>query len=430
VYSMEFRRRALALLEDGLSAMAVSRLLGVDRNGLASWANDAGMELRKGRHGGLVGRDGEEVAVDIEDGEWLVGGRLTEAARGFIAARRRDKWSCRRIADEIGVVASTISREIKQGTVDATRGYRPRYAHQVSIANQGRPKTRRLADNLRLRAVVVEELNLKFSPEQIAAWLKRSYPDREDMWVSHETIYQALYVQGKGSLRHELTVEKALRTGRTSRRPRSKLPARGNRSWIGPQAHISTRPAEAADRAVPGHWEGDLIIGAGLKSALITLVERASRFTLIRRLPLTHDADTVTRALIEMVQDLPAQLRRTLTWDQGSEMADHADFTIATGCQVFFCDPHSPWQRGTNENTNGLIRDFHPKGTDFTQIPDEEITRTAQLLNIRPRKTLAWDTPAERLQALLEPPRRVRRLRSLGRMESCQGTGHGGIRRS
>jgi IS30 family transposase len=360
------------------------------------------MKLQKGRHGGLVEVDCDEHAEAVGADELVVGGHLTEAARGFIAARLADKWSHRQIADAIGVVGSTVSREVQHGTKDATRGYRPRYAQQISIANRTRPKKPKLDDNPRLRAAVRELLDLKFSPEQIAARLKRDYPERQDMWVSHETIYQALYVQGKGSLRHELTVEKALRSGQTGRRPRSRLPARGNRTWIGPQAHISARPAETADRAVPGHWEGDLVIGAGQKSALITLVERASRFTMIHRLPLTHDADTVAQALIKMVQDLPTQLRRTLTWDQGSEMADHAEFTIATGCQVFFCDPHSPWQRGTNENTNGLIRDFYAKGTDFTQISDEHTARTAQLLNIRPRKTLAWDTPAERLQALLD----------------------------
>jgi transposase, IS30 family len=403
VYSMGFRRRALALLVDGLSAMAVARVLGLDRNQLARWANDAGMELCRGRRGGVCvdGPEPGDVVVDqvLAGGQLLEGGHLTEAARGVIAVLWAQGWSCRRIAAVVGVVASTINREISKGTVEG-HGYLPRYAHRVTLDNRARPRTARLEGNPQLRAAVVGLLNLKLSPEQVAARLRRDYPARNDMQVSHETIYQALYVQGKGSLRHELTVDKALRTGRTTRQPRSKLPARGTRSWIG-QAHITARPAEAADRAVPGHWEGDLVIGAGQKSALITLVERSTRFTMISRLPLTHDADTVAVALITMVQDLPTQLRRTLTWDQGSEMAAHATFTIATGCQVFFCDPHSPWQRGTNENTNGLIRDFYPKGTDFTHISDADIAHTADLLNIRPRKTLDWDTPAERLNALL-----------------------------
>jgi transposase, IS30 family len=413
VYSLEFRLGSLALLEEGLSAMAVSRLRGVDRNQLARWANDAGMELRRGRRGGLVEVEDPErtggglvaarapaSGVGLGGRQLLEGGRLSEAARGVIAVLDRQGWSCRRIAVEVGVAASTISREIRRGTLDGAGGYRPRYAHQVAVANRARPKAPRLEENPQLRTAVVGLLNVKLSPEQIAGRLKRDFPDRDDMWVSHETIYQALYVQGKGALRHELTVEKALRTGRTSRRPHSKLPARGTRSWIG-DAHISTRPAEATDRAVPGHWEGDLVIGAGQKSALITLVERTTRFTMIRRLPLTHDAATVATSLTEMVTDLPAGLRRTLTWDQGSEMAEHARFSIATGCPVYFCDPHSPWQRGTNENTNGLIRDFYPKGTDFTQVSDADIAHSADLLNIRPRKTLGWDSPAERLNALL-----------------------------
>ena len=404
MYSLEFRLRVLALLEDGLSAMAVSRLRGVDRNLLARWANDAGMELRRGRHGGLAGVDepdrcGQDPIGAVAGRPLLENGHLTEAARGVIAVLHRQRWSTRQIGREIGVVASTISREIARGTVEG-HGYLPRYAQQVAIESRARPKTPKLDRDPGLRAAVVGLLDLKLSPEQIAARLRRDHPGREDMWVSHETIYQALYVQGKGALRHELSVEKALRTGRTSRRPHSKLPPRGNRSWIG-DAHISTRPAEATDRAVPGHWEGDLVIGAGQKSALITLVERTTRFTMIRRLALTHDAQTVATSLTQMVIDLPAGLRRTLTWDQGSEMADHARFSMATGCRVYFCDPHSPWQRGTNENTNGLIRDFYPKGTDFTQVSDADIANTADLLNIRPRKTLGWDSPAERLNALL-----------------------------
>ena len=222
------------------------------------------------------------------------------------------------------------------------------------------------------------------------------------MWVSHETIYQALYVQGKGSLRQELEVVKATRTGRTNRKPRSKLPPKAaNRSWIDEKNHITSRPAEVQDRAVPGHWEGDLVIGAKGATALITLAERSTRNVLIYRLPDRHDAPTVTQALIQMVADLPTDLRRTITWDQGCEMADHLDFTLATDCQLYFCDPHSPWQRGTNENTNGLIRDFFPKGTDFAKITDKEVRDAQDLLNTRPRKTLGFQTPAAKLAELL-----------------------------
>ena len=221
------------------------------------------------------------------------------------------------------------------------------------------------------------------------------YPDDEDMNVSHETIYQALYVQAKGALRHELTVEKALRSGRTGRRPQSKLPRHGARSWIGEDAKISDRPAEVADRAVPGHWEGDLVLGKANQTALITLVERTSRFVLIRRLPGRHDGITVADALVDMIKDLPVQLRRTMTWVRGSEMSEHATFTLATDTKVYFCDPYSPWQRGSNENTNGLIRDFFPKGTDFSQVTDDEIHYAQENLNTRIRKTLGWKTPTD-----------------------------------
>ncbi|WGT47701.1 IS30 family transposase [Tessaracoccus lacteus] len=191
-------------------------------------------------------------------------------------------------------------------------------------------------------------------------------------------------------------VDKALRSGRRQRIPQSKLPAASTRPWL--VGHeLSKRPAEVADRALPGHWEGDLVLGERHKTALITLVERTSRFTLIRRLPDDHGSTTVTDQLIEMAASIPAELRKTLTWDQGSEMAEHARFTMATDTKVFFCDPHSPWQRGSNENTNGLIRDFFPKGTDFATITDDQVAEAQYLLNIRPRQTLDWDTPAERL---------------------------------
>jgi len=293
---------------------------------------------------------------------------------------------------------ATVGRELVRNS-DGGR-YQAVWAHTLMLQRRARPKATKLA-NEELRAAVVERLNNRFSPQQVAGDLRRAFAGHDDMQVSHETIYQALYVQGKGSLRDELRVEKALRSGRIHRRPRSALPSRGNRSWIGEHAHISQRPPEVADRAVPGHWEGDLVIGAGGKSALITLVERSTRFALIRRLPLRHDATTVAASLVEMMSGLPDSLRRSLTWDQGTEMAAHASFTLATGCGVYFADPHSPWQRGTNENTNGLVRDFHPKGTDFNHVTDQEIAETERLLNIRPRQTLDWHTPADRLNQLL-----------------------------
>lgn len=236
-------------------------------------------------------------------------------------------------------------------------------------------------------------MNEKLSPEQVAGELQTKFPGRSEMHVSHETIYQPLYVQGRGALRHELTVEKALRSGRTTRKPQSKLPARGSRPWL-EGAMITDRPAEAADRTVPGHWEGDLVVGPD-NSGIVTLVERRSRFTLIGRLPGLRDSETVTGVLQKMIERLPGTLFSTITWDQGSEMAQHAKFTVATGCPVFFCDPHSPWERPTNENTNGLIRDFYPKGTNFNTVTEDDLAEMERLLNRRPRKIHQWRKPRE-----------------------------------
>ncbi|MBB1482243.1 IS30 family transposase [Tessaracoccus sp. MC1865] len=237
------------------------------------------------------------------------------------------------------------------------------------------------------------------SPEQISGRLKLEFPDREDMWVSHETIYQALYIQTAGSLRHELTVDKALRQGRSKRRPRSKLPAKP-RGWIGEDAVLAKRPEEADDKRVPGHWEGDLIIGSDLRSALVTLDERHTKYTMMRRV-CVHDTFTVTDILTIMARELPASLWRSLTWDQGVEMAAHHRFTDETSCKVYFCDPHSPWQRPTNENSNGLKRQYFPKGTDFTRVTDAEVAAAEYELNTRPRKGLDYETPAEKLAKLV-----------------------------
>jgi IS30 family transposase len=303
----------------------------------------------------------------------------------------------RRIAGLVGVSASTVSREVTRSRW-SYRGqwqYQAGVSHQVAAQRRARPKPRKLNRHPELRAAVVGQLNARFSPQQVAGRLPVLFPGREDMRVSAETIYQALYVQGQGALRHELTVVKALRSGRTGRVPQSKLPRRTSRPWL-EGARISDRPAQAADRAVPGHWEGDLVVGPG-NSGIITLVERSTRFALLGRLPGTRDSETVIDRLTEMIQHLPAALFSTLTWDQGTEMAQHARFTITTGCPVFFADPHSPWQRGSNENLNGLIRDFYPKGTDFNTITDTDLAETQRLLNIRPRKTLNFHTPAEKL---------------------------------
>jgi len=368
------------------------------------------MPLQRGSIGGIAGPSERRRSptsriyqhpTQPPEGDYLdAAGHLLFPGRVLIGIRVREKRSHSQIARELGVHRSTVKREVDAGSVDGR--YRCKIAQRRADERRRRPKPFRLRPGTALWKEVKTRLNDKQSPEQIAGRLRRELAgrgDMDDMQVSHETIYQALYVQGAGALRHELTVEKALRSGRTSRKPRSKLPARSNRSWIG-EARITARPAEADDRAVAGHWEGDLIIGGDLRSALITLFERTTRFCLISRLTI-HDSQTVADRLTEMAVRLPNTLWRSLTWDQGVEMAEHAQFTVTSDCPVFFCDPHSPWQRPTNENGNGLIREFFPKGTDFTQITDAEVAEAERLLNTRPRKVLEFATPAEKLDQLL-----------------------------
>ena len=321
--------------------------------------------------------------------------RLTYEDRVIVFAMRGEGRTHREIADEVGCHRTTVGRELARM---AEGEYDPRVAQRDAERAARRPKERKLDADPRLRAYVVNGLMLHWSPEQISARARDEFPDDEGMRVSHETIYQALYVQGKGGLRHELGVQLALRSGRRRRRPQSKLPARG-KPWVEGR-EISARPPEAADRAVPGHWEGDLVMGGDMSSCLVTLVERRSRFLLMSRL-LVHDADTVEERLVEMAASIPDELKRTLTWDQGSEMARVADFELATPFKVYFCDPHSPWERPSNENTNGLVREFFPKGTRFSEVTDEEVARAQWLLNNRPRKVLGWKFPAEAMQEVL-----------------------------
>ncbi|MFI8888686.1 IS30 family transposase [Streptomyces sp. NPDC053813] len=328
---------------------------------------------------------------------------LREAERIHIADRLREKASIRRIAAELGRSPSTISREIRRNGMplrgDASRwAYRPHAAQSRADARRPRPKPGKIGQNPELRDFVQHHLERRWSPEQICQALKTRFPDRPEMHVTHETIYQALYVQGRGELRRELA--RALRTGRTYRRPHRSATKRQPR--MAPNmVMISERPAEAADRAVPGHWEGDLIIGKGHKSAIGTLVERSSRFVALVHLPDGRQPAQMRDALIHTVSALPAQLKRSLTWDQGSEMHLHTQFSTATDMPVYFCDPGSPWQRGSNENTNGLLRQYFPKGTDLAAHTPQDLAAVAAELNSRPRKTLGWETPAERLAKLL-----------------------------
>ena len=270
-------------------------------------------------------------------------------------------------------------------------------AHRASRRRAKRPKVMKLTECPRLRVAVEAQLELWWSPSQISRWLVRAYPDDEEMRVSHETIYKSLFVQGRGTLRKELW--RSLRTGRAIRRSQGRPTS--TKGKIRDMVMISDRPAEVEDRAVPGHWEGDLIIGTH-KSAIGTLVERHTRYVMLFPLPDGHTAQAVRVALQETVQKLPEHLWRSLTWDRGKEMAQHAQFTIDTGIQVYFCDPKSPWQRGSNENTNGLLRQYFPKGTDMALLTQDDLDQAAHSLNGRPRQTLGWMTPSEKLSETLQ----------------------------
>jgi IS30 family transposase len=324
---------------------------------------------------------------------------LGEDDRILIADRLRDKVTIRAIAAELGRSPSTVSREIRRNRHPINGQYRPHAAQARADARRPRPKLGKIAGSLELLQVIQDHLERKRSPEQIAASLRRDFPDRPEMHVVHETIYQALYVQGRGELRRELA--RALRTGRTMRKPHRQTASRQPR-FTHPMVMISERPAEADDRAVPGHWEGDLIIGKDSASAIGTLVERATRFLMLVHLPAGRTAEAVRDALTDTVAHLPAHLKRSLTWDQGAEMAAHHAFSTTTKIPVYFCHPASPWQRGSNENTNGLLRQYFPKGTDLAAHTRDHLDHVAAELNDRPRKTLGWETPAERLSKLLD----------------------------
>ena len=324
------------------------------------------------------------------------GVRLSLAEREEISRGLAAGHSLRVIAAALGRAPSTVSREVAAN--GGTGGYRALRADRAAWARATRPKRCKLARAPGLRDMVAEKLQRRWSPQQIAGWLKLTYPDRPEMQVSHETIYRTLYVQSRGALRRELS--RYLRTGRGYRHPRGvRLPdGRGGRPNI---LHISERPAEAEDRAVPGHWEGDLVFGKAM-SPVATLVERSTRFAILVALPGgNHKAEAVADALAAAITTLPKQLTRSLTWDQGHEMADHAPFTLATGIQVYFCDPKSPWQRGSNENTNGLLRQYLPKRIDFRTLTQTDLDTIAAELNDRPRQTLGYRTPSQALAEVL-----------------------------
>ncbi|WP_130621058.1 IS30 family transposase [Dyella amyloliquefaciens] len=315
---------------------------------------------------------------------------LTLAEREEISRALALGRSIRAIALQLERAPSTISREIRRS--GGRDDYRANQADQQAWDRARRPKVCKLAKHRRLAARVAEKLCGRWAPEQIAGWLKHTYPGNEDQQVSHETIYRSLYVQARGVLKKELLAH--LRRTRTMRRSRQHTQKTANHGQLRDMVSISERPASVEDRAVPGHWEGDLLCGSG-NSQIITLVERHSRFAM--PIPVARkDTATVIDALIKHARTLPKELYRSLTWDRGSEMADHKRFTLATDIQVYFCDPHHPWQRGSNENTNGLLRQYFPKGTDLSVHSQAKLNAVARELNGRPRKTLNFETPAER----------------------------------
>ena len=320
--------------------------------------------------------------------------RLSIAEREEISRGLRGGDSFRRIAIGLGRSTSTVSREVAAN--GGRRPYRAHLAEAHATTRARRPRRAKLARNPRLRRIVERLLEARWSPQQIAWQLRHDYPDEPELWVSHETIYQSLFVQGRGALRAELT--RYLRSGRAQRRPASRVKPTGQ---LADMVLISERPAAVEDRAVPGHWEGDLIIGKMNRSAIGTLVERQTRFLMLVALPEGRTAEVVRAALAERILTLPVELRRSLTWDRGSEMAEHVRFTIETGVQVYFCDPHSPWQRGSNENTNGLVRQYFPKGTDLSVHSQAQLDAVARELNGRSRQTLGWMKPSEALATLL-----------------------------
>jgi len=303
--------------------------------------------------------------------------------------------SARAIARALGRSPSTITREVE--ACGGRKRYRALAAHRRAIRSAERPKPGKLVGSADLRAEVEARLQRRWSPQQISATLRLEFPENPEMQISHETIYRSLYVQSRGELRRQLTAN--LRTGRARRRPRGGGAERRGR--IKGMVPISERPPEVADRAVPGHWEGDLLVGKQGRSFIATLVERQTRYVMLAGLGSDGTTEHVIDALKERIRGLPEHLLLSLTWDQGKELAGHARFTAEAGIDVYFCDPHSPWQRGSNENTNGLLRQYFPKGTDLSQFSQTQLNTIAAKLNTRPRATLAFNTPADTLDAAL-----------------------------
>lgn len=376
-----------AATEQAAAALGYTRRTGTRWFGQAGGVVPAYVTAQRGRRN-LTFDEREEIFAGVERGD-----------------------SIRLIARSLGRAPSTVQRELRLNMrhqqyrrrsrhgIPATKpwNYRPSLAQIRAEFMARRPKSAKLATNLELRELVQAKLKERLSPQQISVELRHEFPDNPEMWVSHETIYQSIYVQGRGALRRELAVH--LRTGRALRKPRRSADERRGR--IPDMVNISQRPAEVEDRAIPGHWEGDLLMGKNNKSAIGTLVERSSRYVMLLPLSNGHGPAQVEQAIIAATQKLPDFIWKSLTWDQGKEMSNHLQIKVATGLQVYFCDPASPWQRGSNENTNGLLRQYFPKGTDLSQHGPDHLDFVAAQMNRRPRETLDWMRPAEALGRIL-----------------------------
>lgn len=387
-YGSDVRQAFWSAVRSGASVIEAALAAGVPEHRGTAWVRQAGYVLRTA------------CPIDIDTAVPSPKGPLSFVERWQLENLLEDGHTAAQSALRMGRHRDTIRREISRGLTGS--GYRAWAGQRVAEANRKRPKTAKLAANAVLLGEVVARLERHDSPEQIAGRLRLDFPDDPEMWVSHETIYQALYVQPRGELAR--LVKQALRTGRVQRKAQGRNSidrSRFKEEMIG----IADRPAEADDRAIPGHWEGDLILGStAAASAIGTLVERTTGFVVLLHLPGDRTAATLADAMTVKVHDIPEILRRSLTWDQGSEMALHTKITEATGLPIYFCDPHSPWQRGTNENTNGLLRQYFPKGTDLSFYGPGWLDQVAAELNSRPRKRHGWRTPAEELHRLLSDP--------------------------
>jgi len=369
-FSAEDRETIWDMREAGVPVKRIAKHLDRQNSSLRRFIAD---------HGGTrpTPRDRSELRLSLAERE--------EISRGLAAG-----LSIRAIASGLERSPSTICREVNAN--GGRRKYRALQADRAALKRALRPKRAKLSYCRRLRSTVERKLEALWSPQQIASWLAETYPDNPEMQVSHETIYQSLFVQGRGALRKELHT--CLRTGRAMRRAKAYTKGGVGQGQIRNMVMISERPAEVEDRAVPGHWEGDLIFGKKMTS-IGTLVERHSRYVILLKLPNGHGAEAVRKAMTKRILSLPAQLRRSVTWDQGKEMAEHVQFTVDTGVRVYFCDPKSPWQRGSNENTNGLLRQYLPKSSDLSRCTQRELDAIARSLNTRPRQTLGWMTPSK-----------------------------------